>query len=190
MAAQVSCIHILVLEAPCPPASVVLPSPHRVPVALHYLSCPTISISLPGLVTWGLSPICPMSLLSAGPADGEDSSRRKPDAGLRVLSAEVSAFLPSQQCLLLGPEPADISCPMNQAVLIFYLFFLPFMQGCWWLFFLLVKGNSFLQSTDTHLAKRLFCKGCGLQALLSLPIKDMDTRPFVGTDASRPVSRI
>lgn len=82
---------------------------------------------------------------------------------------------------LLGPvlcqEPAAFSCPTNQAVLILYLFFLPFMQGCWWLLFLLasplVKDDSFLESTVTHLAKRLFCKGCGLQALLSLPIKDM-----------------
>jgi len=38
IAGQVSCIHILVLEASCPPASVVLPSPHRVPDALHCFS--------------------------------------------------------------------------------------------------------------------------------------------------------
>lgn len=61
-AAQVSCIHTLVLEVSCPPASVVLPSPHQVPAALHCFSYPKISFCLPGLKTLGLSLICPTSL--------------------------------------------------------------------------------------------------------------------------------
>lgn len=132
-AAQVFCIHILVLEASCLPASVVVSSPHQVPAALRCFSYPKISISLPGPVTLGLTPTCPTSLLPAEPEDGEDSSRRKPDTGLRALNAEVPAFLPRQQCLLsqdqsravLCWEPSAFSCSTNQAVLRFILFFLP-----------------------------------------------------------------
>lgn len=105
--AQASCIHILVLEASCSPASVVLPSLHRVPAVLHCFSYPKISFSLPELVTLGLPPICPTPLLSAEPADGEDSSRRKPDADLRARNAEVSAFLPGQRCVLSLGTSAD-----------------------------------------------------------------------------------
>lgn len=182
--------------------SVIPPSPHRVPAALRCFSYPKTSISLPGLVTLGLSPICPTSLLSAEPADGEDSLRRKPDAGLRALNAEVSAFLPRQRYLLsldqcravLCWEPSAISCSTNQALLIFILFFLPLIQGrCWLLFLLvslLVKDNSWLESTITQLANRLFRKGCCLQSLPSLPIKDACTGPFLGAGISKPMSRI
>lgn len=199
-APQVSSVHILVLEASCPPASVVLPSPHRFPAALNCFSYPKISISLPGLVTLGLSPICPTSLLPAEPADGDDSLRRKPDAVLRALNAEVAAFLPRQQCRLSEPvwssallEPSAISCSTDQAALIFILFFLPLMHGCWWLLFLLVsllvKDNSLLESTIIQLANRLFHKSCGLQGVPSLPIKDTCTWPFLEAGVSKPVSR-
>lgn len=68
-------------------------------------------------------------------------------------------------------EPSAISCSTNKAVLIFILVFLPLMQGCRQLLFLLVsllvKGNSLLESTITQFANRLFPKGCGLQGLPS-----------------------
>ena len=78
-------------------------------------------------------------------------------------------------------------------MLIFILFFLSLMQGCWWLLFFLVsqlvKGNSLLKSRTTWLTNRLFCKGCGLQGLPFLPIKDADTEPFLGAGVSKPMSR-
>lgn len=90
-------------------------------------------------------------------------------------------------------EPSAISCSENQAVLILILFFLPLMQGCWWLLFLLVsllvKDNSLLESTVSQLANRLCHKGCGLRGLPSLPIKDPHTRPFLGAGVSKPMRR-
>lgn len=199
--ARFSCVHILVLEASCLPTSVVLSSLHQVPAALHCFSDPKISIPLLGLVTLGLSPNWRTFLLSAEPADGEDSSRRKPDAALRALNAKISAFLPRARCLLsrdqcgtvLCWEPSAISRSVNQEVLILVIFFLPLMQGCWWLLFLLVSllvtDNSLLESTITQLANRLFHKGRGLQGLPSLPIKDTRTGLFLGLGVSKPMSR-
>lgn len=54
---------------------------------------------------------------------------------------------------------------------------------------LLMKDNSLLESTIPQLSNWLFRKGCGLQGLPALPIKDAHTRPFLGAGVSKPMSR-
>lgn len=59
-AAPVSCTDIVVPEASCPLASLVLPSPHHIPNALHFFLCPEIPCALPRLVILGLFLLVPL----------------------------------------------------------------------------------------------------------------------------------